>query len=204
MRLHLIAPRRLVPELAGGLLSGLDQARYLAVGFVVWLIPSYLFVVPPLLTRDPYWFYGLWIYEFACVLFIQVAGVFYCLRKCRVAPARTFLIDFSCLYAPVSLTTLVVVWMAYHLSARGIGEIMAGMSFDTPPPMLVHALYSTKFFDVIRYLAIIGINVIIFYRIGGHMAAIAELREGNNRSSQAGADLNSTRTQPAAHSHPPP
>jgi hypothetical protein len=88
-------PRKLATALAVGDISPTDQARYLLMSFLVWMLPYYLFIIPPVTT--PGWFYWLTAYEAFALVVINFAGVFFCLNKCTVDPRRHFLVDFSCL-----------------------------------------------------------------------------------------------------------
>jgi len=57
--------------------------------------------------------------------------VFYCLARCRVAPKTNFLIDFGCLYAPVSVTTLLIAWGIFHVYASLIPWSLQGLTFES-------------------------------------------------------------------------
>jgi hypothetical protein len=63
------------------------------------------------------------------------------------APRANFLVDFSCLYAPVALTTSIVVWTVFHVVA-------------TLLPLF--------------YLAA---TMVIFWRVGAHMERLSGLRQ---------------------------
>ena len=187
MTLHWLSATNLDVKLAAGRVTPREQALYLATGFIVWLIPGYLFVTPSLSPDDPKWFFGLWFYEFAMIVLTTFAGAFYCLRKCHVDPKRNFLIDFSCLYLPVSVTTLAVTWGTFHalVALRGPWLLLLERAFDRPPQLL-SALASVRFFELLRFFAIVGSNFAAFYRIGRHMGKIAELRQSGLSSRPAG------------------
>src|SRR5688500_15394047 len=106
MNIHLLSARRLGDDLSKAAVSPNEQAIYLSASFVLWLIPGYLLIVPA--PNVEAWLvpFGLWFYEALALLLFYVFGVRYCLARCRVEPRKHFLIDFSCLYAPISLTTL--------------------------------------------------------------------------------------------------
>jgi hypothetical protein len=175
--LHWLSPTNLGAKLAAGRVTAREQALYLAGSFVVWLLPGYLFIIPARWPDDPAWFYGLWFYELAMLVLISVAGTLYCLDKCRVDPRRNFLVDFSCLYFPVSLTTLVVTWAIFYVlvALRRPWLAFLVVAFERPP-MLLSNLASGRFFEILVFLAIVGANFAVFYRIGRHMARIGALR----------------------------
>jgi hypothetical protein len=179
MTLHWLSAANLGAKLAAGHVSAREQAYYLAGSFVVWLLPGYLFIIPSRGPDDTAWFYGLWFYELAMMALISVAGTLYCLDKCRVDPRRNFLVDFSCLYLPVSVTTLTVTWTIFYLLLAlrrpWLGLLL--FVFERPPAFLSN-LASGRFFELLAFFGIVGANFAIFYRIGRHMARVSELRSG--------------------------
>jgi hypothetical protein len=109
MAIRLISARGVGDDLAAGRITAREQSLYLIASFLIWIVPAYLFLFPTPRTNDPQVFWLVWLIELALVILFCVAGIGYCLGKSRVDPARHFLVDFSCLNAPVSLTTLTVV-----------------------------------------------------------------------------------------------
>jgi hypothetical protein len=183
MTLHWLSATNLGAKLAAGHVSAREQALYLAGSFVVWLLPGYLFIVPARWPEDPVWFYGLWFYELAMMVLISVAGALHCLDKCRVDARRNFLVDFSCLYLPVSVTTLTAAWAIFYALValrRPWLELLLAV-FDRPPAFL-SGLASGRFFQLLVFFAIVGSNFAVFYRIGRHMARISELRQSGAAS----------------------
>jgi hypothetical protein len=160
MTIHLISAKRVGDDLAAGRITAADQSLYLTSSFLIWMIPAYLFLFPAPRTSDPEFFWGIWLTELALLVLFCTVGIGFCLRKCRVDPARNFLVDFSCLNAPVSLTTLAVVWGGFHLLTEGI-----------------FSLQSTRAYDAVRMLASTGAVFIVFLRIGRHMSRVSLLRE---------------------------
>jgi hypothetical protein len=170
---HWLSASNLDAKLAAGRVTAREQALYLIGGFIM----------PSPAAEDPKWFFGMWLYELAMMVLVTVAGVLYCLGKCHVDPKRNFLVDFSCLYLPVSVTTLVVAWGAFHALAALRGpwlELL--LRFSDRPPQSLSNLASVRFFDLLRFLAIVGSNFAVFYRIGRHMGRIAELRQADATS----------------------
>jgi hypothetical protein len=194
MKLHLLSARRLGEKLAADEVSPQEQAFYLAASFVLWILPYYLFVVPPPVGDAWPIPLSLWFYETVTLVVIYIFGVLYCLARCHVEPRWNFLIDFSCLYAPISLTTLVAVWGAFHVYASLAPWILKRVTFETLPGFLVF-IYSLRVFDLIRFAAVVGVAFIIFVRIGNCMQHISRLRLSANHTVDADA-------QPAARGSP--
>jgi hypothetical protein len=188
IRLHLFNTKAVARQLIAGDLTGKEQASYLAASFVIWLLPYYLCVVPQPAAGNAAWFYTMWDYEFFLMIVINVAGTFYCLHRCSVEPQRNFLIDYSCLSAPVVQVNLIVGWGLYYLVTKGAIVIVSRVSFSSEPPQLVSLFYSWRFFDLLRFFTGIGISAAIFMRVGGLMADISNARSAANSSLQRTRD----------------
>ena len=160
MTIRLFSAKRAGDDLAAGRITAGDQSLYLTASFLIWMIPAYLFLFPSPRSSDPGFFWAVWLVELALLVLLCITGIGYCLRKCRVDPARNFLVDFSCLNAPVSLTTLAAVWAAFYL----VTETLPWFA-------------SSSAYDLLRLLASTGAVLIVFLRIGKHMSRVASLRE---------------------------
>ncbi len=178
MPVHLLRAKPLVEELASDAVSARDQAVYFAASCVLWLLPGYLFIMPA--PNFDAWSvpFGLWFYELFALGAVYVLGTFNCLSQCRVDPRRNFLIDLSCLYVPVSLTTLIAVWAIFHVYAWLIPWWLTSLTFANRPPYAIELLYSARVFDLLRFLAVVGGVFIVFMRVARHMDRVSELRGG--------------------------
>jgi hypothetical protein len=185
--MHWISARKLANSLASGAVTAREQALYVVVTSVVWLLVGYLPVMqaPEFVAKSapygpldwwPYGPIGLWAYELVLLVLISVFGIFYCLGRCRIEPRRNFLIDFSCLSAPVTITTLIVVWGVFHLYASLLPWWIEFQTSSSPPGWQ----YSLRFLNLVRYLAVIATSFLIFYRVGNHMERVSSLRESAN------------------------
>ena len=179
MTLHLIRARLLAHRLAAGHVSSREQAVYLSAGFILWLLPGYLFVIPP--PNPSVWSvpFGLWFYEALALTIVFILGVFYCLARCRIDANRNFLIDFSCLYVPISLTTLLIVWGIFHIYASLLPWWLQSLRFESQP-YLLEFMYSARFFDLTRFLANVSVTFIVFIRVGSEMEQVSRLRMSAN------------------------
>jgi hypothetical protein len=174
MAFHLFRTSQVAKDLAAGRVSPHEQAGYLVISFLAWTVPFYLYLIPAPVADDPIFLGWMWLVEFVLVVVIFVAGVYYCLAKCRVRPHVNFLIDFSCLYAPVALTTSILIWGAFHLLtslpawmiARGAGQSLPALPW----------LSSAYVYDVLRLLFYLAAILVIFWRVGAHMERLSGLR----------------------------
>ena len=188
MTLHFIRAARLREKLVAGIVTPQEQAAYMAGSFAVWLLPGYLFVIPTPSGITAAWFYGLWFYELAMLLLISIAGTFYCLSKCQTKPSINFLIDFSCLYFPISLTTIVVAWSVFHLFATGLPFVLTRLTFESEPSAWLLMITSARFFDLLRFLTLVGTNFVVFWRLAKHMHVASMARAAPNLAIQPTAN----------------
>jgi hypothetical protein len=177
MAFHLFSSTRVAKDLAAGSVSPRDQASYLIISFLAWTVPFYLYLIPSPVADDPVFVGWMWLIEFVLVVAIFVAGVNYCLRRCRVDPRANFLVDFSCLYAPVAVTTSIVIWGAFHILTTLPAWIVvrAGPGHETLRAL--PWLSSAYAYDVLRLLFYLAAILVIFWRIGEHMERLSGLRQ---------------------------
>ncbi len=167
--MRLINARHVGDDLAAGRIAAREQSLYLIASFLIWLIPAYLFLFPnPRTQDDPHFFWLVWLIELALLILFCVVGIGFCLGRCRVDPTKHFLVDFSCLNAPVSLTTLTIVWAGFYILT---GPVFALLD-DT-----FAWLTSSRAYDVVRLFASAGAVLIVFLRIGRHMNRVSLIRE---------------------------
>jgi hypothetical protein len=168
MTIRLFSARSVGDDLATGRITATDQSLYLIASFLIWIVPAYLFLFPSPRTNDPQFFWAAWLIELALVILFCVVGIGFCLGKCRVDPTRHFLVDFSCLNAPISLTTLTMVWGGFYILTEPVFALLSGTF-----PWLA----SSRAYDAVRLLASAGAVFIVFLRIGKHMNRVSLIRE---------------------------
>ena len=173
MAIRLISAKGVADDLAAGRITAREQSLYLIASFLIWIIPAYLFLFPTPRTDDPQFFWLVWLIELAFLILFCVVGIGFCLGKCRVDPTRHFLVDFSCLNAPVSLTTLTLVWGAFYILTEPVFALLSGTF-----PWLT----SSRAYDVVRTFASAGAVFIVFLRIGKHMNRVSLIRESANNT----------------------
>jgi len=174
MRLHLFNAARLTRELAAGEVGPRQQAAYIAASFVAWLLPPYFGIYGgPWVTNEPFAFSYHWT-EFSMLVLANVVGVFYCLSQCRTDPARHFVIDFTCLYTPVSIVVLALSWAAYHALVRALPWIVDWL---VRPDDFRGANYLlSRLHDLFLYTTVVGQVAVIYFVVGRYMRRAALLR----------------------------
>ena len=168
MAVRLISAKGVGDDLAAGRITAREQSLYLIASFLIWIVPAYLFLFPTPRTNEPQFFWLVWLIELVFLILFCVVGIGYCLAKCRVDPTRHFLVDFSCLNAPISLTTLTIVWGSFYILTEPVFALLSGTF-----PWLT----SSRPYDVIRMFASAGAVFIVFMRIGRHMNRVSLIRE---------------------------
>lgn len=193
MTIRLFSAKGVGDDLAAGRVTAREQSLYLTASFLIWIIPAYLFLFPAPRTNDPQFFWWVWLIELALLVLFCVAGIGFCLRKCRVDPTRHFLVDFSCLNAPISLTTLIIVWGGFYLLTEGVFSLLTGMTVEQDPSRQFAWLASSGVYDVLRLLASAGAVFIVFLRIGKHMNRVSLIRGSANYSVERDASKGGAR-----------
>lgn len=178
MTISLISAKRVGDDLAVGRITAEEQSLYLTASFLIWIIPAYLFLFPAPQTGDPGFFWGVWLIELALLVLICIVGIGFCLGQCRVDPTRHFLVDFSCLNAPISLTTLTIVWAGFYVLTAALTLLASAMTSEEYPRFAW--LGSSRAYDVLRLFASAGAVSIVFLRIGRHMNRVSLLRKSAN------------------------
>ena len=171
MRLHLFNARRLSDELAAGAVTPREQAAYLAVSFVAWLLPFYVGVAVSPLAKGSWFASGLFWTEFAMLVLINIVGPFYCLRQCRVAPERHYLVDLTCLYASVSVLVLTATWALFHGAIWMLLRVVKGIE---EPRQAGYVL--ERGHDVILYVTVVGQVFLVYLLVGHYMRRTSALR----------------------------
>jgi len=160
MSLRLLNAKKLAIELGREEVSPLDKGYYLFVSFVAWLVvgASGFTVVSPLWTWMSF-------IEVASLIVVHLLGFSYAYRAAGGDENRDFVVQFTCLYVPVSITSLLVVWGIYWGILYGFQESLVALSDSHFQFALNLSHMGSDLFDALAMLAVIIMNVVIFYRI---------------------------------------
>lgn len=177
MAFHLFKTSRVAQDLAAGRVSAREQAGYLVISFLAWTVPFYLYLIPAPLSGDQVFLAWMWLIEFVLVVAIFVGGVNYCLRKCRGDARANFLVDFSCLYAPVAVSTSIVIWGSFHLVTTLPAGVVGGAGPGHETLRTLPWLSSAYVYDILRLMFYLAATLVIFWRVGEHMERLSSLRQ---------------------------
>lgn len=170
--MHLFRTRPLIDALARRSLSAEQRAYYLLASFVVFNVAYYSgFVgsgtVPWTL---PY------IAESLAVVLINILGVVATFDASGGKSNDEYVIDFTCLYVPVSVTTLLAFWGGYWVLRIGFYE--AVMSFADSNMQFAINMSRLGFdgFALLAFVATIGSLVVTYARLTKLLASVRAAR----------------------------
>ena len=126
MRLHLVNAKALAGELARGEVDPEAQAHYLWIGFVFFNVIYYAGLA---ITIAPLWSLPSF-FEAVAAIAINIFGVFQSFEAAGGRANRSFLVEFTCLYVPVTITTLVAVWALYWAVRVVFHNALVGFAAD--------------------------------------------------------------------------
>lgn len=172
MSIHLFNSRAAAQELGRADLSPERQAQYLLAGLLVYLIASYSGLM---IATAPLWSMAS-LLEAAALVLINVLGVTQVLDAAGGPRSRRFLQDFTCLYVPVSVTSLLVVWGAYWVIRISFVEGLLALSNSGSRFALNLAAIGTDFLGLLGLLCSVGTQVLVYYRLVHLQRLVESLR----------------------------
>src|SRR5882724_167613 len=122
--MHLLRTHPLVQELALGEVDPQEQAGYVLAGLVVWILASYSGLI---VAGSPAWTLPS-ILEATALLAISVIGVVRCLDAAGGRQNQRFLVEFTCLSVPITVSTLSVAWGVYWIATVAFRDGLIALS----------------------------------------------------------------------------
>ena len=175
MSIHLFNSRAAARELARADLSPERQAQYLLVGLLIYLVASYSGLM---IATAPLWSMAS-LLEAAALVLVNVLGVTQVLDAAGGPRSRRFLQDFTCLYVPVSVTSLLVIWSAYWVIRIGFVEGLLALSTSGSRFALNLAAIGTDFLGLLGFLCSVGTQVLVYYRLVRLQRLVESLRQAH-------------------------
>jgi hypothetical protein len=170
--MHLWRAKPLVRILAHDQLSAEQRAQYLLAGLLIYTVATYsgLLVGGTTPWSLPY------VVEAVVVVAVAVLGVVRAFDASGGAKNSRFIVDFTCLYVPVSISTLVVVWGAYWLLRLAFGAYLDDLSRSDFQFALNLSALGMDILVFMSFVAIILVQVITFARIVSLLGKVREER----------------------------
>ena len=172
VKLRLFNAKKLASELCRQEVSPETQATYLLASMLMFTALYYSGLV--ISTSD------LWslpsTLEAIAVAGVTVFGLAKCFEAAGGNANKSFLVDFTCLYVPVTLTTTLVVWCLYWATRLAFSQTLVALSEGHFQFARNLALLGTDFFGLLGFLATVGVQVITYSRMSAHLAAVRRAR----------------------------
>jgi hypothetical protein len=170
--MHLLRTKPLVTELAAQAVGAEEQAQYLLASLLIWVAAGYLGLA---FTSGPLWSIPC-IAEGVVTALIHMIGITKCLDAAGARKSTNFLIDFSCLYAPVAITSLLLVWGVYWAIWLGFEETLTTLSQSNLGLAINLSRIGTDFGGFLLFLANVGTQLLIYYRLRRLLSEVRDAR----------------------------
>ena len=159
--MHLLRATPLISPLARRAVGAREQARYLLASFLVFSIPGYAGVMPS--SGAGY----TWVIAFEAWFYIAIAvfGVMAARDAAGGEKNPDFITEFTCLYVPVAITTLVPVWIAYWLLVWLLQDQLARWSMAHVQFIQNLRVIGSDLFGLVTLCAHILGNSLIYARV---------------------------------------
>jgi len=174
MKLHLLSANALAEELARGAVNAEQQAHYVIASIVFYfsLYYSGLAAASSLPLTLPS------LLELAVVVAVSIFGVFQAFEASGGKSSTSFLVNFTCLFVPVSITTYLPVWLAYWAIRLSFTPALIALS-DSHAQFAVNlSRLGTDFFGLLGFVATVGGLVISYWRVVHLMRQVSNEHHG--------------------------
>jgi hypothetical protein len=159
--MHLFRTSPLVLRLASRSVSAEERAKYLLASFLLFNVAYYSGFV--LSTALPWTVPSA--LEAAMVMGLNILGVVKSFDASGGSRNADFLTEFTCLYVPVSVTTLLAVWGSYWVLTVGFREALMA-TFPTHSQFALNLSYvGVDLFGFLTLAANVGVVAITFARL---------------------------------------
>ena len=173
--MHLLSAKKLVHELAADAVTTEQQAQYMLVGFAIWNIAFYSGLI---VSGSNVWSLPS-VLEGVAVIAINVFGVFQAYEAAGGRDSRSFIVDFTCLYVPVTITTIVPVWAIYWAVRLGFEGLLVSL-YESHSQFVVNLhRMGIDFFGLLSLLAVVLVLAVTYWRITSLLRTLRQQRHGS-------------------------
>ncbi|MCA3210828.1 MAG: hypothetical protein ING50_01400 [Burkholderiales bacterium] len=178
--MRLLNAKRLAVELGRGEVSSREKGYYLFAGFVMWLLIG----ASGFTTVSPLWTW-MSLIETAALIVVYLLGFSYAYDSAGGDENPDFVVQFTCLYVPVSITTVAAVWGLYWATAYGFRESINALS-DSHLQFAVNlGRIGSNVFGALVTLAVLVVEAVTFYRVTKLFVIVRAQAQSVNSSLQA-------------------
>jgi hypothetical protein len=180
MSLRLLNAKKLAVELGRGEIGPREKGYYLFAGFVMWLLIG----ASGFTTVSPLWTW-MSLIETAALVVVYLLGFSYAYEAAGGDENRDFVVQFSCLYVPVSITTVAAIWALYWGIAFGFRESIIALSNSHFQFAANLGRIGSDLFGALVILAVLMVQAVTFYRITKLLEIVRAQSRTVNSSLQA-------------------
>ena len=160
MTIHLFNAKRVAQELGHKEIEPKARGYYLLASFLIFMV----FYYSGLVSANQLWSW-LSVYEAFVVAAITVVGFAKAYEASGGDANQDFITEFTCLYVPVSVTTILAVWPIYWAVVIGLREFMVALSESHIQFVVNLSRIDGDFFGLLTFLAAVLVQIVTFYRI---------------------------------------
>jgi hypothetical protein len=99
------------------------------------------------------------------IALVHLIGISKCLDSAGGRPNQRFLLEFSCLYPAVSLTSIAAVGGAHWLIRLGFEEAIQRLSVSNMGLAINLSSIGTDLFGLLLFVANVGLQALIYWRL---------------------------------------
>ncbi len=174
MKLHLFNAHAVARELAASDVEPELQAQYLLAGLIVYTVASYSGLV---VNMAPLWSFPS-LLEGAALVVVNLLGISQVFDAAGGRKSRRFLVDFTCLYVPVSVTSLLAVWGGFWAVRTALWETLYAQTASGSQFARNLAFIGTDVLGLLGFLCSVGSQALVYYRLVHLQRRVVVLRGG--------------------------
>lgn len=160
MTIHILNAKKVADDISKNAISSKEKSYYLLGTFLVF-IPFYY---SGFVYSNPLWSW-LSMYEALVVAVINVVGLNKAYEAAGGESNQNFVTEFTCLYVPVSVTTISLVWLSYWVISYAFRESLIKLSSSHLEIAMKLSNIGSDLFGLLIFLASVLVPFITFYRI---------------------------------------
>lgn len=172
--MYLFRTGPLIAKLAAGQVSNTEKAYYLLASFLMFTLAYYSGFV----SGNQVWTLPS-ILEGLAIAGITVLGVVKAFDASGGEEGADFIAQFTCLYVPISITTLLVVWSLFWGITIGFREALIAMSHSHMQFAVNLSRLGADMFSFLGFAAAVTVQGATFYRMSNCLASVRLLKSGN-------------------------
>lgn len=159
MTIQLLSAKKVAKSIANNSISPKEKYNYLLASFLLFI---------PFYYSGFVWFNPLWswlsIYEAFVIGLITIIGLN---ETYKASGERNehYITEFTCLYVPVSITTITAVWVSYWAISYAFRESLINLSSSRLEIAVKLSHIGADFFELLAFLGAVLVPLITFYRI---------------------------------------